>query len=104
MRPLAQRALDPDSDSNAPKETIAAGVLPPNEQPYSMLANNSGYAANMKGNSEYPTMKYIKLGDRSKTLRVFTHPGSLTISRSWLSYYLSSSRCTTSWSRSSVMV
>ena len=30
---------------------MAAGVLPQNEQLYSALANNSGYAVNMKGNS-----------------------------------------------------
>lgn len=30
---------------------MAAGVLPQKEHPYSTLVNNSGYAANMKGNS-----------------------------------------------------
>ncbi|XP_071458653.1 protein tyrosine phosphatase domain-containing protein 1 isoform X2 [Marmota flaviventris] len=43
---------------------MAAGVLPQNEQPYSTLVNNSGYAANMKGNSERPTPKYTKVGER----------------------------------------
>lgn len=32
---------------------MAAGALPQNEQPYSTLVNNSGYAANMKGNSSF---------------------------------------------------
>ncbi|XP_059782273.1 protein tyrosine phosphatase domain-containing protein 1 isoform X3 [Balaenoptera ricei] len=44
--------------------TMAAGVLPQNEQPYSPLVNNSGYAANMKGNSGRPTPKYTKVGER----------------------------------------
>uniref|UniRef100_A0A8C9UJS5 Protein tyrosine phosphatase domain-containing protein 1 n=1 Tax=Spermophilus dauricus TaxID=99837 RepID=A0A8C9UJS5_SPEDA len=43
---------------------MAAGVLPQNEQPYSILVNNIGYAANMKGNSERPTPKYTKVGER----------------------------------------
>ncbi|XP_026954152.1 protein tyrosine phosphatase domain-containing protein 1 isoform X2 [Globicephala melas] len=43
---------------------MAAGVLPQNEQPYSTLVNNSGYAANMKGNSGRPTPKYTKVGER----------------------------------------
>ncbi|XP_047635297.1 protein tyrosine phosphatase domain-containing protein 1 isoform X3 [Phacochoerus africanus] len=43
---------------------MAAGVLPQNEQPYSALANNSGYAVNMKGNSGRPTPKYTKVGER----------------------------------------
>ncbi|XP_057405054.1 protein tyrosine phosphatase domain-containing protein 1 isoform X3 [Balaenoptera acutorostrata] len=43
---------------------MAAGVLPQNEQPYSPLVNNSGYAANMKGNSGRPTPKYTKVGER----------------------------------------
>uniref|UniRef100_A0AC11ANF8 Protein tyrosine phosphatase domain containing 1 n=1 Tax=Ovis aries TaxID=9940 RepID=A0AC11ANF8_SHEEP len=43
---------------------MAAGALPQNEQPYSTLVNNSGYAANMKGNSGRPTPKYTKVGER----------------------------------------
>ncbi|XP_047382846.1 protein tyrosine phosphatase domain-containing protein 1 isoform X2 [Sciurus carolinensis] len=43
---------------------MAAGVLPQNKQPYSTLVNNRGYAANMKGNSERPTPKYTKVGER----------------------------------------
>ncbi|XP_045695776.1 protein tyrosine phosphatase domain-containing protein 1 isoform X1 [Phyllostomus hastatus] len=43
--------------------TMAAGVFPPNEQPYSIL-NNSGHAENMKGNSGRPTPKYTKVGER----------------------------------------
>lgn len=43
---------------------MAAGVLPQNQQPYSMLVNNSGYAANMEGNSGRPTPKYTKVGER----------------------------------------
>uniref|UniRef100_A0A8C3WZ53 Protein tyrosine phosphatase domain-containing protein 1 n=1 Tax=Catagonus wagneri TaxID=51154 RepID=A0A8C3WZ53_9CETA len=43
---------------------MAAGVLPQNEQPYSALVNNSGYAANMKGNSGRPAPKYTKVGER----------------------------------------
>ncbi|XP_058927739.1 protein tyrosine phosphatase domain-containing protein 1 isoform X2 [Kogia breviceps] len=42
---------------------MAAGVLPQNEQPYSTLVNNSGYPANMKGNSGRPTPKYTKVGE-----------------------------------------
>nr|KAF6434276.1 protein tyrosine phosphatase domain containing 1 [Molossus molossus] len=44
--------------------TMAAGVLPQNEQPYSTLVNNSGHAAKMKGNSGRPTPKYTKVGER----------------------------------------
>ncbi|XP_012519906.1 PREDICTED: protein tyrosine phosphatase domain-containing protein 1 isoform X3 [Propithecus coquereli] len=43
---------------------MAAGVLPQDEQPYSTLVINSGRAANMKGNSERPTPKYTKVGER----------------------------------------
>ncbi|XP_065735068.1 protein tyrosine phosphatase domain-containing protein 1 isoform X3 [Phocoena phocoena] len=43
---------------------MAAGVLPQNEQPYSTLVNNSGYAENMKGTSGRPTPKYTKVGER----------------------------------------
>ncbi|KAM5227236.1 protein tyrosine phosphatase domain-containing protein 1 isoform 1-T1 [Ctenodactylus gundi] len=43
---------------------MAAGVLPQNEQPYSTLVNNNGYAANMKENSGRPTPKYTKVGER----------------------------------------
>ncbi|XP_040101672.1 protein tyrosine phosphatase domain-containing protein 1 isoform X3 [Oryx dammah] len=43
---------------------MAAGALPQNEQPYSTLVNNSGYAANMKGNSGRPMPKYTKVGER----------------------------------------
>ncbi|KAM9700515.1 protein tyrosine phosphatase domain-containing protein 1 isoform 4-T5 [Dama dama] len=43
---------------------MAAGALPQNEQPYSTLVNNSGYAVNMKGNSGRPTPKYTKVGER----------------------------------------
>ncbi|XP_011383080.1 protein tyrosine phosphatase domain-containing protein 1 isoform X2 [Pteropus vampyrus] len=50
------------SDSYA--TTMAAGVLPQNEQPYSTLVNNDGHAANMKGNSGRPTPKYTKVGER----------------------------------------
>lgn len=43
---------------------MAAGILPQNEQPYSTLVNNTGHAANMKGNSGRPTAKYTKVGER----------------------------------------
>ncbi|XP_057580855.1 protein tyrosine phosphatase domain-containing protein 1 isoform X1 [Hippopotamus amphibius kiboko] len=43
---------------------MASRVLPQNEQPYSTLVNNTGYAANMKGNSRRPTAKYTKVGER----------------------------------------
>ncbi|XP_023564460.1 protein tyrosine phosphatase domain-containing protein 1 isoform X2 [Octodon degus] len=43
---------------------MAAGVVPPSEQPYSTLVNNSGYDANMKGNPGRPTPKYTKVGER----------------------------------------
>ncbi|XP_006168085.1 protein tyrosine phosphatase domain-containing protein 1 isoform X2 [Tupaia chinensis] len=43
---------------------MAAGVLPQNEQTYSVLVNNSGYAAEKKGNSGRPTAKYTKVGER----------------------------------------
>ncbi|XP_005605156.3 protein tyrosine phosphatase domain-containing protein 1 isoform X3 [Equus przewalskii] len=46
------------------KTTMAAGVLPQKEHPYSTLVNNSGYAANMKGSSGRPTPKYTKVGER----------------------------------------
>ncbi|ERE78519.1 protein tyrosine phosphatase domain-containing protein 1 isoform 1 [Cricetulus griseus] len=44
--------------------TMAAGVLPQNEKTYSTLVNSSGYAANMDENSERPTPKYTKVGER----------------------------------------
>ncbi|XP_015980875.2 protein tyrosine phosphatase domain-containing protein 1 isoform X2 [Rousettus aegyptiacus] len=50
------------SDSYA--TTMAAGVLPQNEQQYSTLENNDGQGANMKGNSGRPAPKYTKVGER----------------------------------------
>ncbi|XP_066224444.1 protein tyrosine phosphatase domain-containing protein 1 isoform X1 [Saccopteryx leptura] len=44
--------------------TMAAGVLPQDEQPYSTLVNYSGHPANVKGNSGRPTPKYTKVGER----------------------------------------
>ncbi|XP_060228782.1 protein tyrosine phosphatase domain-containing protein 1 isoform X3 [Meriones unguiculatus] len=46
------------------KTTMAAGVLPQNEKPYSTLVTNSQYAANMDESSERPTPKYTKVGER----------------------------------------
>ncbi|XP_058157435.1 protein tyrosine phosphatase domain-containing protein 1 isoform X2 [Dasypus novemcinctus] len=43
---------------------MATGVLPQNEQSYATLVNNSGYAANIKGNSGRATPKYTKVGER----------------------------------------
>ncbi|XP_005066387.1 protein tyrosine phosphatase domain-containing protein 1 isoform X2 [Mesocricetus auratus] len=43
---------------------MAAGVLPQNEKLYSTLVNSSGYTANMDENSERPTPKYTKVGER----------------------------------------
>uniref|UniRef100_A0A8D2GNU5 Uncharacterized protein n=1 Tax=Urocitellus parryii TaxID=9999 RepID=A0A8D2GNU5_UROPR len=43
---------------------MPAGVLPPNEEQYSMLVNNNGFTADMKGNPEHPTPKYTKVGGR----------------------------------------
>uniref|UniRef100_A0A8C9BC80 Protein tyrosine phosphatase domain-containing protein 1 n=2 Tax=Phocoena sinus TaxID=42100 RepID=A0A8C9BC80_PHOSS len=53
-----------DSQPLRHQTTMAAGVLPQNEQPYSTLVNNSGYAENMKGTSGRPTPKYTKVGER----------------------------------------
>ncbi|XP_037653064.1 protein tyrosine phosphatase domain-containing protein 1 isoform X2 [Choloepus didactylus] len=44
--------------------TMATGVLPQNEQPYSTLGKNSGYAASLKGNSGRPAPKYTRVGER----------------------------------------
>lgn len=44
--------------------TMAAGVLPPNEQLCLTVVKASGYAANMKGNSEHPVLKYTEVGER----------------------------------------